>query len=243
MHRFNRSTAGFSLVELSLVLVVVGLLASRLIAPMKAQFESALIEREQHSLGLIKKHVMGYLADKGYLPCPVSLGRSSTVLTNSRDSACHTQRGGVPAVSLGLKGQVGELGELLDSWGNPYRYAVTAADHQDLGQIGQADWLTPGDLNAIGPAGLSGDLQVCREASISTCAHSLLMSSNIVWVVVSQGARTYAQSEEQENLDNDAAFVSRPYSSHPQQGFDDHIIWASKSELVYWLLKTSWFSP
>jgi len=59
-------------------------------------------------------------------------------------------------------------------------------------------------------------------------------------VVYSRGESDAPSGLEAENADNDSVFVVSGYSSNQQQAFDDQVIWASRSELVYWLLKANW---
>jgi len=230
---------GFSLVELSIVLVIVGLLVGTAAAPLSNSIKHARYKRTTAQLSTIREAMHGYLISTGRLPCPLHLDA-----TQSSDapatSTCSIQHGAVPAVTLGLVGERAPNGALLDEWGREYLYTVSFSDHEQLGQLSAPDWLTVGEPAAVGVENIRAELQLCRTVATDKCANNNLIASQIAWVVHSRGESNTINGLEAENADNDSVFAVSGYSTNKDQPFDDQIIWASRSELVYWLLKANW---
>ena len=230
---------GFSLVELSIVLVIVGILAGSAIVPLNRSIKHSYYKRTNLQLSMVREAMHGYLISKGNLPCPVPLGSQANA-TSNKTNACSLQHGGLPAALLGIIGEQSSGGALLDAWGREYRYAVSMFDHKELGEVNAPDWLTVGEAAEVGAANLSSELQLCRQSSDTSCPIRDLIADQIVWIVLSQGERTKEGKQEAENSDADNVFVVSAFSSNSEQPFDDQLIWASRSELVYWLLKANW---
>lgn len=74
-----RSSKGFSLLELAIVLVIVGLLVSAFLAPLSAQRDLKDYSEARAHLEQIKEALYGYAVINGKLPCP-------TTTTNPTDN-------------------------------------------------------------------------------------------------------------------------------------------------------------
>jgi len=233
--------SGFSLIEMSIVLIIVGALAGSLVTPMRDSIMHAKRRSAQEQLIVLREAMHGYLIAHGHLPCPVSLSEVNADLAaqKTNNASCAFFHGGFPAVELGVLGERSEQGLLLDPWGNPIRYALTGIDHDLLGRTGIADWADPHELADIGAGNIAADLELCRESSIAECPNKHLIASDIVWVVYSTGMHSNPSAAEKENQDDDKQFTLRSFSINDEHAFDDHIIWASRSELIYWLLKAN----
>lgn len=230
---------GFSLVELSIVLLIIGIVAGGSIAPLSQSIKQARYKQTNKQLNQVREAIIGFVVSTSRLPCPVSLDLHD--FNNDVDgSACHDQHGGVPAVALGLIGERSVNGALLDAWGRPYQYSVSMNDHADLGESGLADWLNVGELSAVGIGNLSAELELCRAVASNRCAQKDLIANQIVWVVHSSGEIHEPVGLQAENQDDDHVFAVSAYSSNTQQPYDDQLIWGSRSEMVYWLLKANW---
>lgn len=107
----NKKLYGFSLVEMAVVLVIIGLLMSGLMGPLSSQLEYQKIEITQQRLENIKEVLLGFAAAQGFLPCPTDEeGKAMSQPCN--------REGFLPWVTLGLDEA------RKDSWGNYFRYRV-----------------------------------------------------------------------------------------------------------------------
>jgi len=177
---------GFSLVELSIVLLIVGLLVGTAAAPMQSLIKQTRYKRTEAQLANIREVLLGHLISTGRLPCPIRIGSNRTA-GESNPEDCSVQHGALPASTLGLLGERSESGALIDAWGHEYLYSVSQADHGQLGQVGAPDWLTVGEPAAIGAENLQAELQLCRAVAINDCSKNNLIANQIVWVVYSRG--------------------------------------------------------
>lgn len=235
----NRKAAcGFSLVELSIVLVIIGTLASAFVVPLSSSYRHARYKQTQLQLQSIREAMHGFLVSAGHLPCPIAPELNAPI--GDRSNLCTRSHGGVPAAALGVMGERNTDGALLDSWGRPIFYAVSMADSQQFGISGSPDWLSVGELSKVGASNLNADLQLCKDAAVNECSQRNLIADQIVWVIYSLGELDAEDGIQIENQDNDRVFSVTAYSSNTEKPFDDQIIWASRSELVYWLLKANW---
>jgi len=237
MNRVSQS--GFSLVELSIVLVIVGTLAASAVIPLSSSVRQARYKQTDGQLESIREAMHGYLASNGKLPCPVEI-ESDIAVNTDESNVCSRAFGGVPAVAIGVMGERGANGVLLDRWGRPIYYAVSMTDSEASGTRGYPDWLSVGEPSSVGAGNLTADLQLCRSTASKACARRNLVANQIVWVIYSLGERDDNKGLQAENQDDDNVFTISAYSMNAEQPFDDQIIWASRSEVVYWLLKANW---
>lgn len=98
------SQSGFSLIELSIVLVVMSLLASQLLIPLSAQREQQAMRQTESALFVARDALLAYTVLTGALPCPdYSLDRLDPNYGLATDT-CHSasQEGWLPFRTLGL---------------------------------------------------------------------------------------------------------------------------------------------
>ena len=246
MDRHNDSVkaAGFSLVEMAIVLVIIGLLLGSILMPLSSQIESNQRKSAQQTLEDIKQALIGFALANDRLPCPATPS-SAGVEAPAGGGVCTVQHGFVPASTLGLSGGRNQDGLLLDPWNNPFRYSVTASN-------GSAFTKTNG-MKTTTMATLAPNLQVCTTTTGSTptnCASAgTTEASNAVVLIYSLGkdwATTPVSTEEQENqgttlgggpsginypVANDIVFVDRDFNNSNGSEFDDLMGWLSPNIL------------
>src|SRR6476620_2087393 len=117
---------GFSLVELTVVLVIVSLLIGGAIYTVSAQMESRTRESTQRTLEEARELLITFAMVNARLPCPAtcndppkcSSGSSSGDENPSGGGACVAPYGGyLPAKAIGFRGVDGN-GFARDAWGN-----------------------------------------------------------------------------------------------------------------------------
>jgi prepilin-type N-terminal cleavage/methylation domain-containing protein len=102
---------GFTLIEMTMVLLIVGLLVGSFVIPLGAQIDINNIKSTDQRLAQIREALLGYAARNRRLPCS-----ASNATTGIEDSATCNDEKFLPWAVLGVDGK--------DGWGNTYRYRV-----------------------------------------------------------------------------------------------------------------------
>lgn len=243
---------GFTLVELSIVILIMGLILGGIAMPLSAQRESVRIREARDVLEYVEATLQGYALVNGSLPCPatpVSVGLAATA-----GGGCVVQHGFVPASTLGLPGSRNDDNLLLDPWGSPIRYSVSAAD---VDADGNWDFTTSGELRDVGMSDLAPDLSVCSTAAGTTASAcgsaATTLSARAPMVVYSMGKdwTSFGGADQLENagatlgggpsgtnypIAADLVFVSRSRSEQSGSEFDDVLVWMSPLSLYHELV-------
>lgn len=195
----NIKQGGFSLVELSIVLVVVGLLLGGIIGSTTALIQTAQYRETDEDLELIRESLLGFLVENGRLPCADSDGDG----TENGPAACNNW-GIVPFAQLGVSRS--------DPWGGDYRYRVDTTF---------ADNTFPTALSSFTLAD-TGNIDVRDTIGGNTVATGMAV------IVVSEGPNRGSGSlDEDENTDDNNNFVLKTYSNVAGSEFDDKLMWIS----------------
>ena len=241
----DKRQQGFSLVEMAVVLVIIGLLLGGLLVPLSAQMEQERRSRTISLLDEVKEAMLGFAVANDRLPCP-AIPASAGVEAPLGGGICTNQFGFVPVVTLGLAGETNADGLLLDAWGNPLRYSVTRTG-------GSFAFTT---FNSISFAS-SPDLVVCDAASASgaSCSTGMTLVSNAPAVLYSMGkdgaspAGSATQTENAEanlgggpmglnyRVSSNRVFTHAPYREDTGNQFDDLVTWISSSILYNRMVK------
>ena len=228
------SQRGFTLIEMALVMVVVGLVLRQLVLPLGALREQRLRTSTESQMVIVAESLIGFAAANHRLPCPASRHSSGFEQTRCEGSAAI---GYIPAATLGLMGAVNADGALLDAWGSPYRYAVSSSNTINRGDTTASDFVTEGDMAAVGMKHLAADLVVCKSGLSRPCTHSNVQANQVPFVLVSLGRDTSGNGHQAGNQDGDRLFVSRAYSNSGDSPFDDLVYWVSENNFFYQLIR------
>jgi prepilin-type N-terminal cleavage/methylation domain-containing protein len=234
--------AGFTLVEMMVVLLIIASLATSLMIPLAAQVQMRRAEATRQLLDEAREALLGFAVTHGRLPCPAtppSRGMESFAPAgNAANGACDTFHAGLlPAAALGLSGLDAE-GFLRDAWGGPanrIRYAVFGgvAVNGVMNPLTRANGLQSATLPGLGAAGHY--LYICGDggaASASGCGPAAgQLTRRAAFVLLSLGLNAgevpRPASDEARNLDGDAVFVSHEAIATPGNEFDDILQWAA----------------
>jgi prepilin-type N-terminal cleavage/methylation domain-containing protein len=162
----KRRQRGFTLAELAVVLLIVGLLLGSFIGTYSTQVELSRISDTRRTLETARDALLGFAAANGRLPCP-AVGAyppkptDSGVESPANGGVCTAPYTGyLPAATLGLS-PADAQGFLLDAWGNRILYAVSSANISEFTTEGQIRSKLLDLLSSTpGP-----DLQVCNTAA------------------------------------------------------------------------------
>lgn len=243
---------GFTLVEVAIVVLIMGLVLGGLAMPLATQRENARLRDSREQLQDVESALKGYVLVNGFLPCPATPG--STGAADALAGACTSQHGFVPATTLAIDGNRNPDNLLLDPWGAPLRYSVTRSDADSDGQW---DFVTPGELGDVGMSVLSPDLSVCSSAvgaTASACgsaATTLSAQAPVVIYSLGKDWPSFSSPDQMENVGATLAggpsgasygvggnevFVARGKSEQPGGEFDDVVIWVSANTLYHGLI-------
>lgn len=263
---------GFTLIEVAIVMVIIGLALAASIAPLSSQIERSKIAETDAVLNDVMEALYGFAAANGYLPCPASAVSGGTeVFTPAAPArpaagtgnctlvANGVATGFIPGVTLNISGQYNTDRLLLDAWGNPIRYSVTAI--ATGGAAGLMDFTgmntaTQSEMRNVGIANLAPNINICSQfSSIPTgtaCSPlNTRLAQNAVAVILSlgkDGSSAIVGNDQLENsgeanliggtgityqIANDRAFVARSYkiTSTGTGVYKHQIKWMSPNSL------------
>lgn len=225
---------GFTLVEMAIVLMIIGLLLGGLIPTISSQIEQQHTNETRKQLGEIQQALIGYALINGRLPCPadgtIATGQANAGVEATAGSNCANITGNaawgvLPWATLGASE--------TDAWGRRFTYRVTAAFADGTDGDGSSCTVTAGVSFQLCS---SGNLYVYTDAT-----KTVSVASKIPAVVVSHGTNGLgayttsgqqipgASGDESENADNNNSFVSHDFI---QNVFDDIVVWISPNILI-----------
>ncbi|HZV62073.1 MAG TPA: prepilin-type N-terminal cleavage/methylation domain-containing protein [Methylophilaceae bacterium] len=232
----ENSQRGFSLVEMAVVVVILGLVLGALLLPLQAQRNQVFQTQTETTMETARRALLGFAQANGRLPCP-AIAISSGLEDPIGGGICTAKLGFLPAATLGIR-PTDDNGFAIDGWNNRIMYAV--AQHNAGGAV-TPDYTTPGDMNTVGIAALQPELRVCLSSSGVTAAacsggtESNYAINNAVAVVYSLGSTGSLGSggnDEDENPSapgTDSVFVSHDVTAAgTADGEFDHVFtWIS----------------
>lgn len=235
MIAINSKIRGFSLLELVIVLLILGLLLAGALGPLSTKYEQRQREQTQASLELIRESLIGHALTTGRLPCPDTNGdgeenllgtdgnRTCAVVTN------FVSAGNVPWLTLGVP--------QFDEWREGFVYVVTSDFADEISGANQSP--AP---NACGTATLGVSFELCSVGQlnvVSAATGGTEVVKEIPALVLSTGNHgtsslaSEQSADEQENFNNDDTFVYRDLSMQTGEEFDDLMVWISPNVLKY----------
>lgn len=258
---------GFSLIEIALVLVIVGLALGGIMSALGPQLEQRKYAAAQEQLKAATEALYGFAVLNGRLPCPavVTADNGLEQRTSVATGECaNNGQGFLPAATLGLPG-LASLGSptsglLIDPWGYPIRYAVSQQQRPPAGGdfvLTKTDGVKEAKVaGAAGTTAINNTLlRVCSgwTASTSACVAGEELATP-AFIVSSTGKNGNLPDgvDETKNLNkvvglpvppavglpNDTVYVSHAKSEAAGNTFDDLFYWQSVSSLTGRLCST-----
>ncbi len=236
MIAINSKIRGFSLLELVIVLLILGLLLAGALGPLSTKYEQRQREQTKANLELIRESLIGHALTTGRLPCPDTDGdgeenllgtdgnRTCAVVTN------FVSAGNVPWLTLGVP--------QFDEWREGFVYAVTSNFADDIAGAAKTG-VTNG---SCGTATLGVSFELCSVGQlnvVSAATGGTEVVKEIPALVLSTGNHgtsslaSEQSADEQENFNNDDTFVYRDLSMQTGEEFDDLMVWISPNVLKY----------
>ena len=201
---------GFSLLEMSIVLAIVGLLLTGLIPSLIAQMEQQHRNDTIKQMIDIKDALFGYAIVNGRLPCPAKPSIPTNTV-NAGLSDCTLTAGVVPWVTLGTSE--------TDAWGRRFTYSATSVFINTNFTLSSNGTLTI-------KSAASGGTNVAANIPAVFISHG----ANGFGAYTPQGGipiKASSSLDEAENSNADTNFVSHDFT----QTFDDQVVWISPNIL------------
>lgn len=211
-------SSGFTLVELAIVLIILGLLLSSLMSPLTAQIDQRNYNQTTQQLDEIREALVGFAIINGRLPRPATSladGAENPAIC-ANNAAC---TGFIPWATLGLR--------KTDTWNKIIRYSVTP------NYANSAFSLTTGGNKKVLTRDNAGVISylIGSAASCSPCAPAVIYSAGKNnWgtsgdgVALPDSSATNADEDTNETATTD--FFSRDQSNVATGGeFDDIVTW------------------
>ena len=204
MSTHGRPQVGFSLLEMSIVLAIVGLLLAGLLPTLSGQVEQQRANETRKQMNDIKDALIGYAIVNGRLPYPASAS-AVTATANAGVSDSTLASGVIPWVTLGTSE--------TDAWGRRFTYSATGsfiASNFTLASTGSLTVKTS-----------------TTGSNVATGIPAVFVSHGINgWgAYTPQGTQISASSDsdEADNSNANNSFVSHD----PTPSFDDLVVWIS----------------
>lgn len=262
-----KNHSGFTLIELTMVMLIVGLVLGGLLVPLSTKLEQESRNRTKDYMNDIKESLIGFSIINGRLPCPDcpdaaigTCGAGGTANDGMADMSgpagsqiCRTSVGNIPWVDL----QVNEN----DAWGRHLTYGVDTDFADKVDGADGCDTVTVGVSFELCAA---GDIDI-YNAYAAPYPPSPTIADNVVAVLISHGKNTYNPVQtnvEVENYDRNPInsgtgnniltaytaanytpkiFVMKGYVSDRENSpdaFDDIVMWISPNILIYKMISS-----
>ncbi len=261
--RRRSSERGFTLVEITIVVLVLAVLLASLLGPLSVRIEQQQIRKTLDHMQEIKEALYGYAMANGALPCPDTdadgNGDGLADQDTSTPPQCADPEGWLPFQTLGVPAG--------DAWGYRFRYRVIPAfTVPNINAADPAGDCAPGDGNLDLCGGGSDDLYITVQSRPYTLPHTPTVIGTAPAVILSHGKNGYGatrtsstcippvspgpppgpdcmssapnNTDEQKNTDpSRTAFVSRHYtaSSGPCDDDDNNAAYCEYDDIVVWI--------
>jgi len=227
---------GFTLLEMAVALLVIGLLLGNFIVPLSARLDTQRIKRTDKTLEEIKEALLGFALINGRLPCAapklpyvdndgINIPISEEEIGKEHLEWCDKE-GFLPWKDLG----VGRY----DGWGNRFRYR---ADKVYANGIPNS-LKTENTSYRLKIQNKNKDIDLTSEEDYSGKNYSRLVA-----IIFSSGKNNRAENE---NDDGDNIYIQDVYVEDREDEtntFDDRLIWLSKYTLMNRLIAAKQWYP
>lgn len=253
------AVSGFTLIEISLVIVIIAILVGMAVFSTKARMDASKVFLTKQRMQTIMDTMDRFIEDYGFVPCPVNptISRSDdnyglgTCLSNDGSGVCqtstdedcnlavvsttgtsHVKMGGVPFKVLGLDSQTA-----VDGWGNRFDYIVSEKHTSrtffthTTGDLPGWDETTPDSFSIMNKA--RDEIDQNNEVVYILISHGPNGYGGISDKTATASSTASASSFEVENsdLDDPDITVATYYQFQPDKDSDDIVVFKTLGQL------------
>lgn len=252
MHK-NYRNGGFTLLELALVIVIIGVMGSLIITAYLSHIERTKIKTTKYRMQEVSESLETYLRLNGRYPCAAArnLEQENTNFGREVTTDCDSAAGGVPAtVRVSMGGDFIRIGSLptralslpdeyaVDGWGRRFTYAITE-------RMATRDRYAA-DGGLISVVDVNGTEFVEYDHDNNTATPEIPAAQ---YVIVSHGDSGVGSftingqrslncsgiTRDRENCDDDGVFVSADVNNLAEvaNAYDDYVYYKGQTEPVF----------
>ena len=234
MKQHTLKTQGFSLVELAVVLVIMGIVLTMGLKATMSMLENTAYSNTQAKQAQLKVSLISFLRTNGRLPCP---DNTSAIATGIEASPCTDGYGVIPWQALGISRDMA-----TDGWGNLFTYRV--ANGVPAGSKNWTSKVIVGSDFSVNEFKTSTPALTFKELDAS--GSTLLANNTAVAVIISHGKNGYgakttkvdvrisatdAGGDEASNANSTTTtFILRPSSD--SLPYDDLLVFMTPQDLL-----------
>ena len=211
--------SGFSLLEITVVMIVMGLVLGGALAPLSAQLESAARNTTNDKLQQVTDALVGFAMVNGRLPCPdIDNNGNENLITVASLVVCDSNSGKLPYRLLAVDDK--------DAWKQRFSYFVSpefadTANDTSCDSVSSASFT----LCTVGTLTIRDDLLQVVAAEVP----ALVISHGKNWALASS-ARSVPEAA---NFANSSDKFLQDYSNVSGNQFDDLVEWVSPNILKH----------
>lgn len=223
------SQAGFSLVEMAIVLAIVGILMASLLPSLTSQIEQQRRNETRNQIADIQQALMGFAIINGRLPCPTTQTDPANSLYGQEDPSCPsgtpTTDGYLPWKTLGVS-EIDAWGTKRTSTSSPWNGYWRYRTDRNFSKSSSPITLTTGFGTCPGS---SADCLVVQDNAGNSLTSS---SERPIAIVYSTGSNLTPDGQNANYQANGAISPGATYQSDvPSSNFDDILVWISRPQL------------
>ncbi|HAT48749.1 MAG: type II secretion system protein [Nitrospirae bacterium] len=237
-----RNNSGFTLTEMAMVVMLMGIIGSILVTSLNARMSQTSYTVTKQRMAAIKEAMISFLRVNGRLPCSATVTDIETEDEGKENADCLSELdiansfGILPWSTLKLSREA-----VIDGWGNFFSYHIS---------VEIKNWVVSGKFSDTD----QGDFTVLQKKSDGTGTEQV---PEVVFVMVSHGpngkgagtvkgtpnAPPTGHVHELENTNLDGTYVKRDFSdntdlvTNPNGPFDDIVEYMTVGDLVGPLIK------
>jgi len=229
-----KNSHGFTLVEIVVTLMIIGIVMGGILIPMTIQIEHQKFQTTKKRLKTIKKALIVFAINHGYLPCPApdTNGKEAKRNTNGRICDIYDNSDGyLPWKTLGVDG--------YDAWSRPFRYRVD-------GYFSNSDGIYIEPSKSVGATKSELKITNLKDEVLNSITTSY--RSNVAAIIFSCGKNGYPDSGKSDSNDADGIANSDTLCTNKgaedvtlnhyiqdsaiENKFDDILVWLPKNLLI-----------